>query len=263
VSNADLGFLHPLFELADSLTDADDAAGMSFGLGEPDGNSALGRDDVDLEGMWVSHVVIGSFTASLDHIIQLRELVIRPEAAVTLNAPWTLVRGALEPAAVALWVLSGGTRATRQSRALRVWHHDFTERGAWEKETQRKQPPNGMSGDDRAKGIATLASRLGLEGSKVVTPLNYGDTVGAAGTAAGWKHRVAMARWREASAFAHGRTWPLLKLAEPTSAEVIRGGFALRMVLDERHFEPVARLTHDVLHKGLVEYAALSGTNVP
>jgi hypothetical protein len=236
---------------------------MSFGLGEPDHNSALARDDADLEGMWVSHVVIGSITASLDHIIQLRELVIRTEAAVTLNAPWTLMRGALQPAAVALWVLSGNTRAMRRTRVLRVWHHDFTERGTWEKESRRKQPAEGKSGDNRANDIAALANRLGLEGSKVVTQLNYGDAVGAAGAAAGWKHKVAMARWREASAFAHGRTWPLLKLAEPTNAELIRGGFALRMVLDEKHFEPLARLTHDVLQRGLVEYAALAAPRAP
>ena len=128
MNNADLAFLHPLFELAGSLTDADDSAGMSFGLGEPDPHSTLVHDDSELDGMWVSHVVIGAITASLDHTIQLRELVKRSDAAVALNAPWTLVRGALEPASVALWVLSGNSRATRRTRALRVWHHDFTER---------------------------------------------------------------------------------------------------------------------------------------
>ena len=178
---------------------------MSFGLGEPDPHSTLVHDDSELDGMWVSHVVIGAITASLDHTIQLRELVKRSDAAVTLNAPWTLVRGALEPASVALWLLSGNSRATRRTRALRVWHHDFTERGKWEKESRRKQPTKGKSGHDRANETVTLANRLGLDGAKVFTPLNHGDVVGAAGAVAGWKHKIAMARWREASAFAHGR----------------------------------------------------------
>ena len=99
---------------------------------------------------------------------------------------------------------------------------------------------------------------MGLDGAKVVTPLNHGDVVGAAGAVAGWKHKIAMARWREASAFAHGRTWPMLKFAESTNAELIRGGFALRMVLDEKHLEPLTRLTHDVLQRALVDYSLLA-----
>jgi hypothetical protein len=169
------------------------------------------------------------------------------------------MRGALEPAAVALWVLSGKTRATRRTRALRVLHHDYSERGKWEME-HRKQPEAGRTGKDRAKQIETLAAGLGLDVAKVVTDLNYGDAVGAAGKAAGWNRKAAMSKWREASAFAHGRTWPLLNLASPTDATRIRGGFAMRMVLDEEHYEPLAKLTHDVLHRALLDYAPLAAS---
>jgi len=66
------------------------------------------------------------------------------------------MRGALEPAGVALWVLSGSTRAARRTRALRALHHDYAERGKWEQEF-RKHPENGRTGKDRAKEIEKLA----------------------------------------------------------------------------------------------------------
>ena len=177
MTTAELGFLDPLFALADSLTSVDDQLGHSFGLGEPAPDSALARDDINLEGMWVSHVAISSMGALLDHVIQLRELMKGPEAAVTVNAPWTLMRGALESAGLALWVLSGSTRSTRRTRALRVLHHDYKERGKWEKE-HRKQPEAGQTGDDRAKQIEVLAGALDLDVAKVITDLSYGDAVG-------------------------------------------------------------------------------------
>jgi len=257
VTTAELGFLDPLFALADSLTSVDDQLGHSFGLGEPAPDSALARDDINLEGMWVSHVAISSMGALLDHVIQLRELMKGPEAAVTVNAPWTLMRGALESAGLALWVLSGSTRSTRRTRALRVLHHDYKERGKWEKE-HRKQPEAGQTGDDRAKQVEVLAGALDLDVAKVITDLSYGDAVGLLVALPVGSTEFAMARWREASAFAHGRTWPLLHLAMPTEVSRIRGGFALRVVLDEQHYEPLTRLTHDILERALFVYAELS-----
>jgi hypothetical protein len=44
----------------------------------------------------------------------------------------------------------------------------------------------------------------------------------------------------------------------PTDATPFPGGFSLRMVLDEQHFEPLARLTHDVLQGALLSYASLA-----
>lgn len=118
--------------------------------------------------------------------------------------------------------------------------------------------PPAKTGKQRAAAILELAKKHGLRETQVSTELGYGDTVAAAGQAAGWARSQAFALWREAAAFAHGRTWPLLRLTTPADAELIRGGVGLYLTLDEARLEPLARLTADVLHKAIDEYARLS-----
>lgn len=255
MSHADLGFLAPLFELASSLTDDDDVEQMALGLGHIHPDSELARDDQPLDGQWVSAVVTSGLTASIDHAVTLRDLVLRERAAITVNAPWTLLRGALEPAATALWVLTGTTHRSRRAHALRVWHHDYTERQKWEDDTATPVPPGGKSGRDRAEDVRTLAKQLGIKPTTVATSLSHADTVAAAGAAAGWSRHDARARWREASGFAHGRFWPMLKLTTPRGAEPIPGGFGVAFVGDHTRLAELARLTHDVLDTGLRRYA--------
>src|SRR5690242_17587431 len=111
--SADMGYLVPLFKTAEGLTsDYDDPEKVSFGLGYPARDSPLATDDRTLQGYKVSTVVINSVGAALDHIIALQFLVTKGRV-VTNAAPWTLLRGAVEPLALAIWVLDGGSRLMR------------------------------------------------------------------------------------------------------------------------------------------------------
>jgi hypothetical protein len=258
MSQAELGFMLPLFELAGSLADTDEVENMAMGLGEIDPNSDLAADDRDLNGMWVSMVVNNSILASLDHVITLRNIVTRDKGSVTVSAPWTLMRAALESAAIAVWVTAPGLRRTRRAHALRVWHHDFTERQKWEDDTQRKPPEQGKAGVERAADILALATELGIRPTRVATRLAYSDAVADAGQLVGWSREDARALWREASAFAHGRTWPLLVLTSPRDAELIRGGVGMHLTLNEEHLRPMTSLTHDLLSAALIRYAELA-----
>lgn len=91
-----------------------------------------------------------------------------------------------------------------------------------------------------------------------MTQFRYSKVVADAGEAAGWDRNEALARWREASAFAHGRTWPLLRLSEAQDGEPIPGGFTMRVTLDEAKLGKVAALTTDILHAAIDSYATLS-----
>lgn len=263
MTRAELGFLLPLFDLAGSLTDSIDVEHMTMGLGEIAEDSLLAGDDRDLTGFWVSMVVTNAITACLDHVITLRDMVTGENRAITLNAPWTLLRAAVESASVAVWVMEPGQRTTRRGRALRVWHYDFGQRQLWEDDTERVPPPRGKSGRDRAKEVLALATSLGVKPTQVSANLSYADTVAHAAQAVGWSRTEARARWREASAFAHGRSWPLLSLTSPTEAEVIPGGFSLALTLDEARLRPLADLTHDLLNHGLLRYAELAAPEAP
>ncbi len=218
---------------------------------------ALSGDDADLDGMWVSQIVTDGINAALDHVVCLRSVVMRA-GEVTNNAPWTLLRGVLEPASVAVWVMVGSDRAKRRERALRVWHHDFTERQKWEEDRGVKSVAPVRSGRQRAAHIVSLARQHGLRENQVTASFSYGDSVAAAGKTVGWQRADATARWREAAAFAHGRTWPILQLSSPTGAELIRGGYGISMTVNEDHLAELARLANDVLYFAIDEYGHLS-----
>jgi hypothetical protein len=257
MSKADFGFLLPLIGLAEGVLDDENPDDMSFGLGEPGADSPLARDDQGLEGHWVSLVIAHSIGAALDHVIAIRS-VVQKAGEVTIASPWTLVRGVLEPASVAMWVSSPDARNMRRARALRVWNYDYSERNKWEQDREYKPTPPAKSGRDRAKMILATAKELGMKPTSVSTDLNFCDTVGDAAVSVGWRRREAQARWREASAFAHGRTWPLLNLTSPQDAELIRGGFGVYLTLSEDHLAEVVRLTFGVLSGAIKRYADLS-----
>jgi hypothetical protein len=148
---ADLAYLLPLFDLAGALATEDTPGEVgSFGLAEVAADSSLAHDDVGLNRFAVSHVVAQGIGAALDHALTLRSLVLEAKA-VTNAAPWTLLRGTLEPASTALWILVAGNRKHRQERALRFWRYDMVQRGRWEDDTGATAPPGGRSGADRAK----------------------------------------------------------------------------------------------------------------
>lgn len=258
MTRAELGFLLPLFDLAGSLTDTIDVEHMTMGVGEVAQDSLLAGDDRDLTGFWVSMVVTNAITACLDHVITLRDMVMRENGTITLNAPWTLLRAAVESASVAVWVMESGQRSTRRGRALRVWHYDFGQRQLWEDDTGKVPPPRGKSGRERAKEVLAVATDLGVKPTQVTTSLSYADTVGHAASVVGWSRSEARARWREASAFAHGRSWPLISLTSPTGVEVIQGGYALALTLDEARLRPLSDLTYDLLNHSLLRYAELA-----
>jgi hypothetical protein len=260
MSNAELGFLLPLFDLATSLLDSEDADNVTMGLGQADPTSAMTRDDRDMDGFWVSGVVNTSVTACLDHVLTLRGIVLRENATITTSAPWTLLRAAIESCSVAVWVMDSRLRKTRRTRALRVWHYDYAERQKWEDDRGLPPRPDGKTGATWAAAVLDLATGLGIEPlTRVSTDLNYADTVAAGAAAVGWNRTEARARWREASAFAHGRFWPQLALTSPTGAERIPGGYGVALTLNEEHLEPLARLAHDLLNGALIRWAELSG----
>jgi hypothetical protein len=258
VTQADLNFMRPLFDLAGSLTDDEDIEDMSMGLGEIHPDSDLAGDDNDLDGMWVSMVVNNAILASLDHVITLRDLVTRDRGTVTINAPWTLMRAVVESASVAVWVATPTLRKTRRAHALRVWHHDYSERQNWETDIGRVVSEKGKSGKERASDIVRLAERLGIRGTQVSAAIAYSDVVANAGALVGWEREDARARWREASAFAHGKTWPLLALTTPRGATAIRGGVGMHLTLDESKLGPVTTLAHRLLDVALIRYAELA-----
>lgn len=248
----------PLFDLASSLTDDDDVENPAIGLGEIDPDSQLARDDRDLDGYWVSSLINTSVTAAVDHVATLKMLVLRESAVITASAPWTLLRAAVEAAGVGLWVAESDLRKTRRTRALRVWHYDYSERGKWEGDTGYQPSGKAKTGAARAKEVLELAANLDIKATQVSTDIAYVDCVATAAASVGWDRAAAKARWREASAFAHGRFWPQLSLTVPQGASRIPGGYGMQLALNEDRLAPLASLAHDLLSGAVLRFSDLA-----
>ncbi|MFG1946144.1 hypothetical protein [Nonomuraea sp. NPDC048826] len=255
MAKGNMQFLRELFEVAESLTDRSGQQ-IGFGLDEVGPTSPLTQDDVGMEGYKVSTVVTNSIMAAVDHVLTLRSLVTGARE-ITNAAPWTLLRGVIEPSSVAVWILDEPDRAQRRERALRVWRHDMKERSKWEKDAGVVPPPPGKKATERMKDIEEIAKRLGLRPQQVVQDLHYSTTVRDAGQAVGLSGTEALVRWRECSGFAHGRTWASVKLSQPVSATRLRDrdGVMVALTLSETDLERVASLATILLNKALSDYA--------
>jgi len=257
---AEMNFLNPLFDLARSLT-SDEGSGDSFGLGGVEAGSSLSGDNRGTGGYWVSHSVTSSINAAVDQALTLEMLVRREEATITISAPWTLIRSAIETSSAALWVLDGNSRNVRQERALRMWHTDMEERDKWEKETGYSPTGRARTGRQRMTQIEGIAVDLGLRPAQINTRFNYSDVVEAAGRTIGLAPGIARARWREASGFAHGRVWPMLRLTTPEGAERSGDGAVnLALTFDENRLRDAAGLVMKVLNEAVLRYAEAART---
>lgn len=251
---ADLSYLVPLFDIASSLLGDPRAELPAFGLGDVEVGSSLEKDDRPMQGYLVSHVVRQAIGAAVDHAITLRDVC--ASGAITNAAPWTLLRGVLEPAALAVWVMAPDKRSHRQERALRVWHTDMHERATWESKTGGRPPRStARSGLDRAAAIRSIGEHAGLRPTQIATRLNYADVVGDSAAHIGRRREAGEALWRECSGFAHGRTWPLLTRSTPAAVNKTRDGFELALTFAEEHHREAAALTTALLESALDTFA--------
>ncbi|TMR97556.1 hypothetical protein [Nonomuraea basaltis] len=227
---------------------------VSFGLGDIDEHSQLSLDDQGMDGRNVSTVVIHAIGAAIDHILTLHLLTTKA-GVVTNAAPWTLLRGAMEPAALAVWVLNGGSRDIRRERALRVWRQDMDDRGKWEEDTGYLITPPAKSGKIRAAEIVSHANSMGLRGDQVATKLYYSGLIERAAEIIGLDTKSIRAHWRASSGFAHGRSWASIRLSSPSSARRMRDGYEFSMTLNEDEHRKLAEATTAFLTRALDDYA--------
>jgi hypothetical protein len=188
----------------------------------------------------------------------MRDLLKPADAIVANSPPWTLLRGVLEPASVALWVMASPERRTRRQRALRVWYDDFEQRRLWEQDVRWKPSYQGKTAEQRLATVLKVSRRLGIPDTQITTPLNYCQAVEHAGKAVGRKAQVARARWREASGFAHGRFWTMMRLSElrPTTATV--DDVTMQSTLDENRLNELAVLTTQIVHGCMDRWSELA-----
>ncbi|MGW6953096.1 hypothetical protein ACWGHD_40075 [Streptomyces xanthophaeus] len=249
------GYLLPLFADVERLR----VEGAYRQLPAPQPSSSIATDDAPLGMYSASTLIRNSHSAGVAHADALRRLVYAGE--VDPQSPWTLMRGALENFATAVWILGGNDRTERRRRTLALWREDMRNRAQHEEDTDHQPSSGGKTGRERRQEIEDLALSLGLPSASLTKP-EAGKVIKEAAVDAGLKAREVTAAWRAASGFAHGRYWPNLRSSMPVDA--LRSGpdhYLMALVIDETQHRPLTQHARTLLHRLHDRYEARATAN--
>lgn len=168
----------------------------------PAPGSSLRGDDDQASPYALSHAVWDALDHAVDHLTCLQALL-RDARVIHRFAPYALVRGALENACRAVWLLEPPRRADRLGRRLRLAIDDVRN-GEQARDLTGQQGPR--SKQERLDQITAIASRAGLDDASLRGKLSYTEIVRTvdAGGAAG---RLIEFSWKVCSGLTHGDSW--------------------------------------------------------
>jgi len=180
----------------------------------PDPGSSLARDDLDADPFHLSHAATSSMAVAVDHLHCLLQSVVggAGTANITITTrPWalySLLRGAVENAATAVWLLAPSERPERLERRVRLQLQDA--KYADEINKLMDRTPDHLQ-------RALVALEPIAEKAKYVMPRNGGsvppsEVVRDAGASFDLGANGAMLTWRACSGIAHGDNWALVSL---------------------------------------------------
>ncbi|GIF47531.1 hypothetical protein Afe04nite_20700 [Asanoa ferruginea] len=131
----------------------------------PSPGSDLAEDDRLSHPFRVSHAATSALVVAVDHLDSLHRMTVACERcepngmAFSVSAHWTLLRGALENSARAVWLLGPPDRAARVTRALRLQTANVAKSDEAEQLMSGPRNPRAQR-IDRVKEIAARAGVL-------------------------------------------------------------------------------------------------------
>ncbi|GAA1963526.1 hypothetical protein [Catenulispora subtropica] len=229
----DVSYLYPLFAAVDPYRSAD----HMLMLPPVQPGSSLAADDAPLGSWNVTRLVTGSISIGLTHVDTVRRLVAELNVLDTAS-PWTLMRGALEDFATAVYLLHG-TRPERQLRALTLWNDDLRNRALYEDDMGHVATGKAKTGRQRQAEIQALAASLGF--AQLNRPQVIIDTIKQAAGIAGMNPARVAASWRLGSGFAHGKAWSTMAGSVPRSiVPDPRGGHVVEFEVSDAPLQALA-----------------------
>ena len=189
----------------------------------PDPTSELAADDTAVMPYLVSGLAQSAIAQASDHLEAFRSLL-QDLRVVHPWAQYTLLRGALENASTALWLIAPDLPDERRFRALRLAARDILDsRNAQPLHGQK--PPSGRTHDERLDELKTLAApnRRQEVGAR---PISYKRIVREAAEAAGREPDFHELLWRTLSGLAHGASWASLSSLPRSITETERADVA-------------------------------------
>ncbi len=177
------------------------------GAWRPEDDSDLAGDDGSAHPHEVSPAAWAAITAAVSHLSCLRESLfvqIGPaafKARLHTHAQFTLVRGALETASRAVWLLEPDDREVRLLRRLQ---QDWAEVRDMEKVRQETRTPQVKNMDARFAELSAVAQRASIDPGVIKKTPDYTTIVRAAGQHVASGPAAAVVIWKACSSLAHG-----------------------------------------------------------
>lgn len=205
--------------------------GSGPGLMPVAAGTPLAGDDRWSNPFQVSHAVASALIVAVDHAHCLRRSIegcakcAPSELTLLLNSYYSLLRGAMENAARAIWLLAPEQRPGRVLRRLRLQAGNVIQSDALCEVggLPRKKPKA-----DRLKRVEEIAQRWNISPEAAVKPPSNREIVRAAGEYIAGAAGHAEVVWRACSAAAHGDTWAVLSLHDREEASRVNDVVTLR-----------------------------------
>jgi hypothetical protein len=175
----------------------------------PQPGSALVGDNNATDPFHLSHAAWFALSTAVDHLHAHRTML-RDARTIHMFAPYSLLRGAFENAAAAVWLLGPPNRDERVLR--RVRHHAGNIKNA-ERLNELVGLADEMKQESRRQQLAAIAARRGFGRAQALKPVSYSEIVSWAGGHNGMGERLARLIWGLCSGTAHGDFWSLTALA--------------------------------------------------
>ncbi len=168
----------------------------------PAPGSSLRGDDNKTHPYELSHTVWRHLSNAVDHLSCLQALL-GDAKVIHMYAPFTLVRGALENACAAVWLLQPTQRTERLARRFRLAIGDIRHE---EQVRELMGQPGSNFGQEQIAKIRTVASQAGLDGAALKGNASYKEIVQTVDEN-GPPGSLILLSWKVCSGFAHGDWW--------------------------------------------------------
>lgn len=162
--------------------------------------SVLDAADALTEPHQVSHLIGYLLHTAVDHLHALKTLLADVEAQHTF-APYTLIRGSIEAASTALWILQDADPRLVTRRALHLEYQNLWD----QRRATRLVDKDADFDEERLALLKKVLDRNNLTTAVVKKPLHVGEIIATA--AADFALPASRLTWQMCSAAAHGRPW--------------------------------------------------------
>jgi hypothetical protein len=189
--------------------------------------SRSGGDDDATSPYQLTHAVEATLSHSLDHMHALRTMV-ADAGTIHMAAPFTLMRAALENAAVAAWLLLPDDRDERVRRRLLLALEDAAD--GYKVRQLSETSIIGETLEQRRARLADIGVAYGLPRSSLMGKMaSWKTIVREAGAATKYDADHYEIMWRLCSGFTHGRSWSMLSTLQRTTVASVDDVFEVRL----------------------------------